>query len=83
MTGTIVDPYKLHATGIDKESKAAKSGKFRSILTIDSEPYQVGNDWNTPQEAKNALMIVTQGGCTFQIYDDQGNPKLDENGKII
>lgn len=73
------DKYVLHSTGTDKQSYTAAAGKFRVIIIIDSEPYQVeDSDFETLAQATAALMIIGREGSTAQIYDDQGDPQLKQ-----
>jgi hypothetical protein len=51
--------------------KRAAPGKFRVLVLIDSEMYQLGEDQDT---LETALDIYEQHGKShpFQVYDDQG-----------
>ncbi len=77
------DPFRLRSIGSDKQSLTASPGTFRPILTIDSEAYRVGHDRKIRMEALKALTAVYRTSCACQIYDDQGQPQLDENGRLI
>lgn len=80
---TATNPYKLRSMGCDKKSNIADLGKFRGMLTIDSEQYQVGYDRDTAREALDAVMVMYRDGCVFQVYDDQGSPRINADGRLI
>ncbi len=83
MTVATVDPYKLYSLGRGQQSLIADEGRFRAVLYIDSDAYKIGEDWPTTKEAQAAIMVACGFGCTFQIHDDQGKAKLDEDGNLI
>ena len=77
------NPYRLKSLGVSQTETHASKGMYRAILTIDSEPYQVGKDWESAQKALDAIRVVIRASCTYQIYDDHGNPMIDENGDLV
>lgn len=57
------------------DEKKAEEGKFRIIILIDSEKYQLGDDQDTLNQAIN-LYALSGKDCPFQVYNDQGEPQL-------
>ncbi len=58
-----------------QEEKQASAGKFRLLVLIDSEQYQIGEDQNSVADAQK-LFIDSGKDTTYQIYDDQGKPQI-------
>jgi len=55
------------------EMKAAP-GMFRAVIIIDSEPYRVGTDVLSVEEAKGLCLMTRYDG--WQVYDDAGEAQF-------
>lgn len=57
-----------------KDERIATVGKFRAVVLIDSETYQVGEDVDTPEQAISlcALALQDPSPRIYQVYDDKG-----------
>ena len=78
--------YELHVIGIDKVSQTAESGKFRAVVWMYSEPYQIGDDFPNKEEARVAISIATlsvQSHYGTQIYNDKGEHQLSAEGEWL
>jgi hypothetical protein len=70
------EPKVSEETKIHLQSdKKAEEGKFRVILLIDSEKYQLGGDQETLNQAIN-LYVLSGKESPFQVYNDKGEPQL-------
>lgn len=69
--------------GTDNASLTAEPNKFRAVIWMHSEPYKVGDDWPTKEEAMIAISLEAENLRThfgIQIYDDKCNPLVNNDG---
>jgi len=50
----------------------AEKGKFRAVVILDSEPYQIANDVDSIEEAKRLCRYYENDMQPVGVYDDQG-----------
>ncbi len=55
-----------------QDEKRAGVGKFRVLILIDSEMYQLGDDQGTFELAVNLFVRYGKEDTPFQIYNDRG-----------
>lgn len=52
----------------------AEKGKFRSVIIIDSEPYQINEDQSSLEEARTLCeSALDEGFGLIHVFDDEGN----------
>jgi hypothetical protein len=64
----------LHVLTLEK--LRAEEG-YRAVIYIDSEPYQVGKDVPTKEEARS-LCLAGRVMAQWQVYDEQGKEQFLE-----
>ena len=65
------DGPSLNAIGMG--SRAAQAGKFRIIVMVDSDFYQLGDDM---ERLEDAVEIAQGAKGPVQVFDDQGRGRL-------
>lgn len=65
---------KLQALGLSE--LLAPKERFRSTITIDSEPYKIGDDVDTFEEAEQKCLSHRRSATIIQVYNDKGEPLL-------
>jgi len=64
----------MKLTPITQSDFVAQTGKFRSVIIIDSEPYQINNDQKSKRRARALCLVAASSGYgTMSMFDDKGN----------